>query len=55
MHSDGNEATAEQRDCSVIEGELISKESRQSELLEPYLPEDVGMGRAYINPAKYRR
>ncbi len=30
-------------------------ESRQSELLERYLPEDEGMGRAYINPTKYRR
>ena len=33
----------------VIEGELTSMESRQSKLLERYLPEDAGMGRAYIN------
>ena len=33
----------------VIEGELTSMESRQSKLLERYLPEDTGMGRAYIN------
>ncbi|HCG94668.1 MAG TPA: hypothetical protein DEX20_03480 [Halieaceae bacterium] len=33
----------------VIEGELSSMESRQSKLLERYLPEDAGMGRAYIN------
>ena len=33
----------------VIEGKLTSMESRQSKLLERYLPEDAGMGRAYIN------
>lgn len=33
----------------VIGGELTSMESRQSKLLERYLPEDAGMGRAYIN------
>jgi len=33
----------------VIAGELTSMESRQSKLLERYLPEDAGMGRAYIN------
>ena len=33
----------------VIEGELTSMESRQSKLLERYLLEDAGMGRAYIN------
>ena len=33
----------------VIEGEVMSMESRQSKLLQRYLPEDAGMGRAYIN------
>ncbi len=33
----------------IIEGEPISMVSRQTKLLERYLPEDAGMGRAYIN------
>ena len=33
----------------VIEGEVMSMENRQSKLLQRYLPEDAGMGRAYIN------
>ena len=33
----------------VIEGQLTSMESRQSKLLERYLPEHAGMGRAYVN------
>lgn len=33
----------------ILNGELRSMETRQSKLLERYLPEDAGLGRAYIN------
>lgn len=33
----------------IINGEVRSMETRQSKLLERYLPEDAGLGRAYIN------
>ena len=33
----------------ILKGEVTSMETRQSKLLERYLPEDAGLGRAYIN------
>ena len=33
----------------ILDGEVTSMETRQSKLLERYLPRDVGLGRAYIN------
>ena len=33
----------------ILDGEVTSMETRQSKLLERYLPEDAGLGRAYIN------
>ena len=33
----------------ILDGEVTSMETRQSKLLERYLPQDVGLGRAYIN------
>lgn len=33
----------------IIDGRLTSMESRQTKLLERYLPEDAGLGRAYLN------
>ena len=33
----------------MLDGEVTSMETRQSKLLERYLPEDAGLGRAYIN------
>ena len=33
----------------ILNGEITSMETRQSKLLERYLPEDAGLGRAYIN------
>ena len=33
----------------TLKGEVTSMETRQSKLLERYLPEDAGLGRAYIN------
>ena len=33
----------------IIDGRLTSMESRQTKLLERYLPEDPGLGRAYLN------
>ncbi len=37
-------------DQVIIDGVLDSMRSRQTQLLERYLPEDAGLGRAYINP-----
>ena len=33
----------------ILKGEVTSMATRQSKLLERYLPEDAGLGRAYIN------
>ena len=33
----------------ILKGEVTSMETRQSKLLQRYLPEDAGLGRAYIN------
>ena len=33
----------------MLDGEVTSMETRQSKLLERYLPEDAGLGRAYIS------
>ena len=33
----------------ILDGEVTSMETRQSKLLERYLPESAGLGRAYIN------
>ena len=33
----------------MLDGEVTSMETRQSKLLERYLPEDAGLGRAYLN------
>lgn len=33
----------------ILNGEVTTMETRQSKLLERYLPESVGLGRAYIN------
>lgn len=33
----------------MLDGEVTSMETRQSKLLERYLPEEAGLGRAYIN------
>jgi imidazolonepropionase-like amidohydrolase len=33
----------------ILKGEVTSMETRQSKLLERYLPENAGLGRAYIN------
>lgn len=33
----------------ILDGEVTSMETRQSKLLERYLPEEAGLGRAYIN------
>ncbi len=33
----------------MLNGEVKSLGTRQSKLLERYLPEDAGLGRAYIN------
>ena len=37
-------------DQVIIGGQLDSMQSRQTQLLQRYLPVDAGMGRAYINP-----
>ena len=37
-------------DQVIINGALDPMQSRQTELLERYLPEEAGLGRAYINP-----
>ena len=37
-------------DQVIIDGSLDSMRSRQTQLLERYLPEEAGLGRAYINP-----
>jgi hypothetical protein len=37
-------------DQVIINGVPDSMQSRQTELLERYLPEEAGLGRAYINP-----
>jgi len=37
-------------DQVIIGGIPDSMKSRQTQLLERYLPEDAGLGRAYINP-----
>ena len=37
-------------DQVIIDGGLDSMRSRQTQLLERYLPEEAGLGRAYINP-----
>ena len=33
----------------ILDGKVTSMETRQSKLLKRYLPEDAGLGRAYIN------
>ena len=33
----------------ILNGEVTSMETRQSKLLERYLPKEAGLGRAYIN------
>ena len=33
----------------ILDGEVTSMETRQSKLLERYLPESAGLGRAYLN------
>jgi imidazolonepropionase-like amidohydrolase len=33
----------------ILNGKATSMETRQSKLLERYLPKDKGLGRAYIN------
>jgi hypothetical protein len=33
----------------ILKGEVTSMATRQSKLLERYLPEDAGLGRAYIS------
>ena len=35
--------------CVILKGEVTSMATRQSKLLERYLPEDAGLGRAYMN------
>ena len=37
-------------DHVILAGESDSMKSRQTQLLERYLPEDAGLGRAYIAP-----
>lgn len=37
-------------DAVIIGGKVDTMQSRQTQLLQRYLPEDPGMGRAYINP-----
>ena len=33
----------------ILNGEVTSMETRQSKLLERYIPKEAGLGRAYIN------
>jgi hypothetical protein len=37
-------------DQVIIDGRLDSMKSRQTQLLERYLPSETELGRAYINP-----
>ncbi len=37
-------------DQVILGGQLDPMKSRQTQLLERYLPIDAGLGRAYINP-----
>ncbi len=37
-------------DQVIIDGRLDSMKSRQTQLLERYLPSEIGLGRSYINP-----
>ena len=45
-HLDVNAAA----DQVIIDGRLDSMKSRQTQLLERYLPSEIGLGRSYINP-----
>ena len=36
-------------DQVIIDGRLDSMKSRQTQLLERYLPSEIGLGRSYIN------
>ena len=37
-------------DLVIIDGRLDSMKSRQTQLLERYLPSEIGLGRSYISP-----